>query len=409
MLHCDHVPARGGSASSTVTPISLLTHSCTRAPTDRQRVSEALRGGTARHRAQPAPRGRRRSRRTTRSAPRARLCGHTVPLPALWVPPPRGGAARPSPPLPLPLRPPGRGRPGRCPAGPGRRGRGTSGRRERGRAAMALDAGRLEGLSLQELSALLDDEERLQGMAREMEEVSAALRGRTAGMRFALGAPWGSAACSPLLPSVLPAIVRRPGRGGLTAPACCWGAAAEVRVAPRFSLFVLGCFFPLLGLPPHSPLPFLLFPPLFFSCLSPLPPFNAALFFTPGPAGGVLSGRSGCPSPRTVRRAALCGAARPAAAPLLSECLCQRVRLRAVRLGLRLFTLNNPCASCCCLPPLWGFLCASERCIMVLMESLPANIPKRLASSKYETAYVKILKEMFSASLALILIPFASM
>lgn len=86
---------------------------------------------------------------------------------------------------------------------------------------MALDAGRLEGLSLQELSALLDDEERLQGMAREMEEVSAALRGRTAGMRFALGAPWGSAACSPLLPSVLPAIVRRPGRGGLTAPACC--------------------------------------------------------------------------------------------------------------------------------------------------------------------------------------------
>ncbi|XP_021268303.1 vacuolar protein sorting-associated protein 37B [Numida meleagris] len=35
---------------------------------------------------------------------------------------------------------------------------------------MALDAGRLEGLSLQELSALLDDEERLQGMAHEMEE-----------------------------------------------------------------------------------------------------------------------------------------------------------------------------------------------------------------------------------------------
>ncbi|XP_072207415.1 vacuolar protein sorting-associated protein 37B [Excalfactoria chinensis] len=35
---------------------------------------------------------------------------------------------------------------------------------------MALDAGRLEGLSLQELSALLDDEERLQSMAREMEE-----------------------------------------------------------------------------------------------------------------------------------------------------------------------------------------------------------------------------------------------
>ncbi|XP_002191870.5 vacuolar protein sorting-associated protein 37B [Taeniopygia guttata] len=35
---------------------------------------------------------------------------------------------------------------------------------------MALDARRLEGLSLQELSALLDDEEQLQDMAREMEE-----------------------------------------------------------------------------------------------------------------------------------------------------------------------------------------------------------------------------------------------
>ncbi|XP_063271963.1 vacuolar protein sorting-associated protein 37B [Prinia subflava] len=35
---------------------------------------------------------------------------------------------------------------------------------------MALDARRLEALSLQELSALLDDEERLQDMAREMEE-----------------------------------------------------------------------------------------------------------------------------------------------------------------------------------------------------------------------------------------------
>ena len=79
---------------------------------------------------------------------------------------------------------------------------------------MALDAGRLEGLSLQELSALLDDEERLQGMAREMEEVSGALRGRTVGMRFALGAPRGSAARSSILPSVLPAFVRRPGRGG---------------------------------------------------------------------------------------------------------------------------------------------------------------------------------------------------
>ncbi|XP_039580419.1 vacuolar protein sorting-associated protein 37B [Passer montanus] len=35
---------------------------------------------------------------------------------------------------------------------------------------MALDARRLEALSLQELSALLDDEEQLQDMAREMEE-----------------------------------------------------------------------------------------------------------------------------------------------------------------------------------------------------------------------------------------------
>lgn len=40
---------------------------------------------------------------------------------------------------------------------------------------MALDARRLEALSLQELSALLDDEERLQDMAREMEEVRGCL------------------------------------------------------------------------------------------------------------------------------------------------------------------------------------------------------------------------------------------
>lgn len=40
---------------------------------------------------------------------------------------------------------------------------------------MALDARRLEALSLQELSALLDDEEQLQDMAREMEEVRGCL------------------------------------------------------------------------------------------------------------------------------------------------------------------------------------------------------------------------------------------
>lgn len=39
---------------------------------------------------------------------------------------------------------------------------------------MALDVRRLEALSLQELSALLDDEEQLQDMAREMEEVRGA-------------------------------------------------------------------------------------------------------------------------------------------------------------------------------------------------------------------------------------------
>lgn len=125
--------------------------------------------------------------------------------PLSTAPPRRRG-----PPLPLPLRPPSRGRPGRCPAGPGRQGRGTSGRRERGRAAMALDAGRLEGLSLQELSALLDDEERLQGMALEMEEVSGALRGHSAGMRSPFCLSRGSDAGSPLLPSVLPAFVWRP-------------------------------------------------------------------------------------------------------------------------------------------------------------------------------------------------------
>lgn len=36
---------------------------------------------------------------------------------------------------------------------------------------MAVDAKRLEGLSLQQLNELLDDEEQLQSMAREMEEV----------------------------------------------------------------------------------------------------------------------------------------------------------------------------------------------------------------------------------------------
>lgn len=40
---------------------------------------------------------------------------------------------------------------------------------------MALDVRRLEALSLQELSALLDDEEQLQDMAREMEEVRGCL------------------------------------------------------------------------------------------------------------------------------------------------------------------------------------------------------------------------------------------
>lgn len=40
---------------------------------------------------------------------------------------------------------------------------------------MALDSRRLEALSLQELSALLDDEEQLQDMAREMEEVRGCL------------------------------------------------------------------------------------------------------------------------------------------------------------------------------------------------------------------------------------------
>lgn len=153
---------------------------------------------------------------------------------------------------------------------------------------------------------------------------------------------------------------------------------------PVFSLlFFFFLYFPV-GSPPPPPL--LLFPPLFFSCLSPFPLFDVALFFTPGTAGRVLSGCPGCglsPSPRTVRRTALCGAARPAAAPLLLECLCQCVRLRAMRLGLRLFTLNRSlCASCCCPPPLWGFLCASERCITVLIESLPANTPKRSTNSK---------------------------
>lgn len=41
-------------------------------------------------------------------------------------------------------------------------------------AGMALDVRRLEALSLQELSALLDDEEQLQDMARQMEEVRGA-------------------------------------------------------------------------------------------------------------------------------------------------------------------------------------------------------------------------------------------
>lgn len=106
---------------------------------------------------------------------------------------------RPPPPLPLsPLvrpapraapRPPSRGRRGRCPARAGatpRRhfrlaaagagaGAGSGGAGPgRGRAGMALDVRRLEGLSLQELSALLDDEEQLQDMAREMEEVRGA-------------------------------------------------------------------------------------------------------------------------------------------------------------------------------------------------------------------------------------------
>lgn len=52
---------------------------------------------------------------------------------------------------------------------------------------MALDVRRLEALSLQELSALLDDEEQLQDMAREMEEV----RGDRAAPRPGRGLPSG--------------------------------------------------------------------------------------------------------------------------------------------------------------------------------------------------------------------------
>lgn len=86
---------------------------------------------------------------------------------------------------------------------------------------MALDVRRLEALSLQELSALLDDEEQLQDMAREMDEVRGAPaqpRARAAASaplsRPGLAVPpapvplaaWGvlMPACPPLPPQVTP-------------------------------------------------------------------------------------------------------------------------------------------------------------------------------------------------------------
>lgn len=84
------------------------------------------------------------------------------------APPPRQGAPRAVP-------TPGRGDTSAALPVGGGSGSGVGGSRAGpGRAGMALDVRRLEALSLQELSALLDDEEQLQDMAREMEEVRGA-------------------------------------------------------------------------------------------------------------------------------------------------------------------------------------------------------------------------------------------
>lgn len=73
-----------------------------------------------------------------------------------------------------------------------------------GRAGMALDVRRLEALSLQELSALLDDEEQLQDMAREMEEVRGA-RVAPPPPRPGRGLPSGRRSPPPQLAGALPA------------------------------------------------------------------------------------------------------------------------------------------------------------------------------------------------------------
>lgn len=131
----------------------------------------------------PPPHGRLRRR-----APAA-------PPSPLWYRPP-GPPATPLPPSPPLVRPalraaappPRQGAPRAVPTpgrgdtsaalpvgGGGGSGSGVGGSRAGpGRAGMALDVRRLEALSLQELSALLDDEEQLQDMAREMEEVRGA-------------------------------------------------------------------------------------------------------------------------------------------------------------------------------------------------------------------------------------------
>lgn len=95
-------------------------------------------------------------------------------------------------------------------------GLGEPGRAGQRRAGMALDVRRLEALSLQELSTLLDDEEQLQDMAREMDEV----RGVPAQPRArAAASPRAAAPLSPpglaVPPAPLPLAV-----WGVLMPAC---------------------------------------------------------------------------------------------------------------------------------------------------------------------------------------------